>query len=45
LTFTNYSGYDPEVGNRTPNSSLTNGIDFAVYPQPKAFQVGLQVGF
>jgi len=45
LTFTNYTGYDPEVGNRTPNSSLTNGIDFAVYPQPKAYQVGLQVGF
>jgi TonB-linked SusC/RagA family outer membrane protein len=45
LTFTNYSGYDPEVGNRTPESSLTNGIDYAVYPQPKAFQVGIQVGF
>jgi hypothetical protein len=45
LTFTDYSGYDPEVGNRTPGSSLTNGIDFAVYPQPKAFQVGLQVNF
>lgn len=45
LTFTDYSGFDPEVGNRTPNSSLTNGIDFAVYPQPKAFQAGIQVGF
>jgi TonB-linked SusC/RagA family outer membrane protein len=45
LTFTKYSGYDPEVGNRTPNSSLTNGIDFAVYPQPKAFQLGVQVTF
>jgi hypothetical protein len=45
LTFTGYSGYDPEVGNRTPSSSLTNGIDFAVYPQPKAYQVGIQVGF
>ena len=45
LTFTKYSGYDPEVGNRTPNSSLTNGIDFAVYPQPKAFQVGIQANF
>ncbi len=45
LTFTKYTGYDPEVGNRTPSSSLTNGIDFAVYPQPKAFQVGLQVSF
>jgi TonB-dependent starch-binding outer membrane protein SusC len=45
LTFTDYSGYDPEVGNRTPGSSLTNGIDYAVYPQPKAYQVGIQVGF
>lgn len=45
LTFTKYSGYDPEVGNRTPGSSLTNGIDFAVYPQPRSFMVGLQVGF
>lgn len=46
LTFTNYSGYDPEVGNRTVNtSSLTNGIDAAVYPQPKAFQVGIQANF
>lgn len=45
LTFTDYSGYDPEVGNRTPNSSLSNGIDFAVYPQPKAFQIGLQANF
>ncbi|MGK2863803.1 MAG: TonB-dependent receptor [Chitinophagaceae bacterium] len=45
LTFTKYSGYDPEVGNRTPGSSLTNGIDFAVYPQPKSFQIGFQAGF
>ena len=45
LTLTGYTGYDPEVGNRTPNSSLTNGIDFAVYPQPKAFQFGIQAGF
>ena len=45
LTFTNYSGYDPEVGNRTPNNSLTNGIDYFVYPQPKSFQIGIQAGF
>ncbi|MEP6724718.1 MAG: TonB-dependent receptor [Bacteroidota bacterium] len=45
-TITKYKGFDPEVGNRTPGSSqLTNGIDFAVYPQPKAFQVGIQAGF
>jgi TonB-linked SusC/RagA family outer membrane protein len=45
LTFTKYSGYDPEVGNRTPGSSLTNGIDFAVYPQPKSYQIGIQANF
>lgn len=45
VTFTNYTGYDPEVGNRTPSSNLTNGIDFAVYPQPKAFQAGIQATF
>ena len=44
LTITNYTGYDPEVGNRT-NNSLTNGIDWAIYPQPKAVQVGVQVNF
>ncbi|MBO9572340.1 MAG: SusC/RagA family TonB-linked outer membrane protein, partial [Chitinophagaceae bacterium] len=48
LTFTKYSGFDPEVGNRTPfgnNVALTNGIDFAVYPQPKSFIAGVQVNF
>jgi TonB-linked SusC/RagA family outer membrane protein len=46
LTFTKYSGYDPEVGNRNPSgSSLTNGIDYAVYPQPKAYQIGITANF
>ena len=47
LTFTKYSGFDPEVGNRTfsTGSSLTNGIDYAVYPQPKGYQVGINVNF
>jgi TonB-dependent starch-binding outer membrane protein SusC len=48
LTITDYSGFDPEVGNRTPfgnNIALTNGIDFAVYPQPKSYTAGIQVNF
>jgi len=46
LTFTKYTGFDPEVGNRAPgSSSLTNGIDYAVYPQPKGYQVGINVNF
>jgi TonB-linked SusC/RagA family outer membrane protein len=45
ITITDYSGYDPEVGNRTPGNFLTNGIDFAIYPQPKSVQVGIQANF
>jgi len=45
LTLTKYKGYDPEVGNRTPGTSLTNGIDYAVYPQPQSYLVGIQVNF
>lgn len=45
LTITDYSGYDPEVGNRTPGNSLTNGIDYAVYPQPKSYTIGIQANF
>ena len=45
FTLTNYKGYDPEVGNRTPGTSLTNGIDYAVYPQPRSYLVGIQVNF
>jgi TonB-linked SusC/RagA family outer membrane protein len=46
LTFTKYTGFDPEVGNHIPGSStLTNGIDYAVYPQPKGFQVGINANF
>jgi TonB-linked SusC/RagA family outer membrane protein len=45
LTFTEYTGYDPEVGNRVPTSTLNNGIDYAVYPQPKSYQVGINVNF
>ena len=46
VTFTKYSGFDPEVGNRTVSTtSLTNGVDYAVYPQPKGYQVGINVNF
>jgi TonB-linked SusC/RagA family outer membrane protein len=52
LTFTKYSGYDPEVGNRIFNNisfdskaALSNGVDYAVYPQPKSYQVGINANF
>lgn len=44
LTFTKYTGYDPEVGSRAGNL-LTNGIDYGLYPQPRTFLAGISVGF
>lgn len=44
LTLTDYSGYDPEIGYRSPNS-LIQGIDYGQYPQPRAIMGGIQVGF
>ena len=47
LTFTKYSGYDPEIGNRSglDNANLIKGIDYGQYPQPQTFLCGIQVGF
>jgi hypothetical protein len=44
LTFTNYSGFDPEV-NAFGNSSTELGIDYGTYPQAITFLVGLNVEF
>ena len=39
LTFTKYSGYDPEIG------GSSYGIDRGVYPQARAFMGGINVTF
>jgi TonB-linked SusC/RagA family outer membrane protein len=43
-TFTNYSGYDPEVGPVNGNVFL-NGIDLGRYPVPRTFTGGINVEF
>lgn len=43
LTFTNYSGYDPEASMNTDARSY--GVDNLVTPQPRSFMVGLNVNF
>jgi len=49
LTFTKYSGLDPEIGvngsSTDTATQLINGIDYGMYPQPRTLQVGLSVGF
>ncbi len=44
LTFTNYSGFDPEV-NAFGNSATELGIDYGTYPQARTYIVGLNVEF
>lgn len=44
LTFTNYSGFDPEV-NAFGNSATELGIDYGTYPQARTFIFGVNVEF
>jgi TonB-linked SusC/RagA family outer membrane protein len=44
LTFTKYSGFDPEV-NQFGGSAVTQGIDWGTYPQSKSYIFGLNVEF
>jgi TonB-linked SusC/RagA family outer membrane protein len=44
LTFTKYTGFDPEV-NSTGNSNLQLGVDYNAYPMAKAVLMGLNVSF
>ncbi len=44
FTITDYTGYDPEV-NRFGNSSISQGIDYGVYPSAKTFLFGLNLKF
>jgi len=43
-TFTNYSGYDPEVGSYNSGVKLQN-VDMGHYPVPRTFTAGINVEF
>jgi TonB-dependent starch-binding outer membrane protein SusC len=46
LTFTHYSGYDPEAsqsGGNDEQSSLYQGVDYGAYPSAKSFSFGLRI--
>jgi hypothetical protein len=43
-TFTNYSGYDPEIGAFDQNARFQN-VDMGRYPLPKIFTFGVDVDF
>ncbi|MCZ2458110.1 MAG: TonB-dependent receptor [Chitinophagales bacterium] len=43
LTFTRYTGYDPEVNFK--NSIITPGMDYGAYPRSRMFTFGINVSF
>jgi TonB-linked SusC/RagA family outer membrane protein len=47
LTFTDYNGYDPEIGRPLDGSGtlFDSGVDRRAYPNNKNFLFGVQVGF
>jgi len=46
LTFTNYTGYDPEIAAREGiNTTLGLGIDYGQFPAARTFIGGLQITF
>lgn len=51
LTFTNYSGFDPEVsafsstGQGATNQNTAPGVDFGTYPHSRDFILGLNLSF
>ena len=45
LTFTKYSGMDPEVGYSPDNYDWASGIDLGLYPVARTYMVGLSIKF
>lgn len=48
LTFTDYTGYDPEVnvtGNGATQNNVLLGFDYSAYPAARTYTVGLNLGF
>ena len=45
VTFTGYTGLDPEVGNAAGADSWASGIDLGLYPPSRTFLVGASIKF
>ncbi len=44
ITFTDYSGYDPEV-NTFSGNDRRQGVDLGAYPSAKTYNLGFSIGF
>jgi len=44
FTFTDYTGYDPEISNGG-NTVLDTGVDRGTYPSPRVISLGVKLKF
>ncbi len=45
LTWTKYSGFDPEISSGRAGSAIDRGVDHSTLPNTKSYQVGINIGF
>ena len=45
MTFTKYSGMDPEISSGASNSAFDRGIDHSTIPNVKSYQATINLGF
>jgi TonB-linked SusC/RagA family outer membrane protein len=45
MTFTGYTGLDPEVGNSAGGSGWASGIDLGLYPPSRTYLIGANIKF
>jgi len=45
LTFTKYSGSDPEIGQISSTNTLSRGVDIGTYPQAQTITAGVNITF
>ena len=45
FTFTEYTGFDPEIGLRESDNPETAGVDAGLYPLTQQYTVGLKLSF
>ncbi len=45
ITFTGYTGLDPEVGNSAGGSGWASGVDLGLYPPSRTYLVGANIKF
>jgi hypothetical protein len=45
LTFTKYTGSDPEIGQISSTNTLSRGVDIGTYPQAQTITAGVNITF